>query len=127
MKERKVSEYQKFVKKMNKIAIFIKDFQKAAEISEKLVNLDLEIKFFESHNKDIVDYNLAVVDLNEADFGNTKFVGELRLNTKIFIIGYMSKIIKKSHDTFKSSGCDIILSNRSIVKNIESLVARALK
>jgi len=115
------------VKKMNKIAIFIKDFQKAAEISEKLVNLDLEIKFFESHNKDIVDYNLAVVDLNEADFGNTKFVGELRLNTKIFIIGYMSKIIKKSHDTFKSSGCDIILSNRSIVKNIESLAIRALK
>ncbi len=112
---------------MNKVAIFIKDFQTATSISEKLVNLDLEINFFESYSENISDYSLAVVDLNETDFGNTKFLSEIKLNSNVFIIGYMSRIIKKSHDAFKSSGCDIILSDTSIVKNIESLAKRTLK
>ena len=36
---------------MNKVAIFVKDFQKSTIISEKLANLDLEISFFESFSK----------------------------------------------------------------------------
>ena len=112
---------------MNKVAIFVKDFQKATNISEKLANLDLEISFYESYSENIDDYNLAVVDLNEADFGNTKFLSDLKSNSNLFIIGYISQIIKKSHDAFKSSGCDIILSNASIIKNIESLAKRAIK
>ena len=111
---------------MNKIAIFVQDFQKATTISKKLVSLDLGVSFFESYCKEIDDYSIAVVDLNVPDFGNTRFIAELRLNSKIFIIGYVSKIIKKSHDELKSSGCNIILSNTSIVKNIESLVKKAL-
>ena len=112
---------------MNKVAIFVKDFQKATNISEKLSNLDLEISFFESFSKNMSDYNIAVVDLNEKDFGNTKFLSDLKSNSNLFIIGYISQIIKKSHDAFKSSGCDIILSNASIIKNIESLAKRAIK
>ena len=108
---------------MNKVVIFVKDFQKSTNISEKLANLDLEISFSDN----IDDYNLAVVDLNEADFGNTKFLSDLKSNSNLFIIGYISQIIKKSHDAFKSSGCDIILSNASIIKNIESLAKRAIK
>ena len=111
---------------MNKIAIFVQDLQKATAISKKLVNLDLGVSFFESYCKEIDDYSIAVVDLNVPDFGNTRFIAELRLNSKIFIIGYVSKIIKKSNDELKSSGCNIILSNTSIVKNIESLVKKAL-
>ena len=112
---------------MNKIALFIKDFQKAAEISEKLSSLDLEINFFESYSENMDDYDLAVIDLNEIDFGNAKFLSELRFNSKFFIIGYVSKIVKKSHDKFKSLGCDIILSNASISKNIESLAKRVIE
>ena len=114
-------------RQMNKVAIFVKDFQKATNISEKLSNLDLEISFFESFSKNMSDYNIAVVDLNEKDFGNTKFLSDLKSNSNLFIIGYISRIIKESHDVFKSSGCDIILSNASIIKNIESLAKRAIK
>ena len=115
------------VREMNKVIIFVKDFQKSTNISEKLANLDLEISFYEGFSENIDDYNLAVVDLNEADFGNTKFLSDLKSNSNLFIIGYISQIIKKSHDAFKSSGCDIILSNASIIKNIESLAKRAIK
>ncbi len=114
-------------REMNKVVIFVKDFQKATNISEKLANLDLDISFFERYNENIDDYNLAVVDLNEADFGNSKFLSDLKSNSNLFIIGYISQIIKKSHDVFKSSGCDIILTNASITKNIENLAKRAIK
>ena len=70
---------------MNKIAIFVQDFQKATAISKKLVSLDLGVSFFESYCKEIDDYSIAVVDLNVPDFGNTRFIAELRLNSNKYL------------------------------------------
>ena len=112
---------------MKKIALFIKDFRTATKISEKLVDLNNEIRFFETTLDDATDCSLAIIDLNESDFANSEFISRLKMNSNIYVIGYVSKVVKKSHDTFKLSGCDIILSNASILKNIERLTREALK
>ena len=112
---------------MKKIALFIKDFRRATKISEKLVDLNNEIRFFETTLDDATDCSLAIIDLNESDFANSEFISRLKMNSNIYVIGYVSKVVKKSHDTFKLSGCDIILSNPSILKNIERLTREALK
>jgi len=112
---------------MKKIALFIKDFRRATKISEKLVDLNNEIRFFETTLDDATDCSLAIIDLNESDFANSEFISRLKMNSNIYVIGYVSKVVKKSHDTFKLSGCDIILSNASILKNIERLTREALK
>ena len=110
-----------------RIALFIKDFRIATKISEKLVDLNNEIRFFETTLDDATDCSLAIIDLNESDFANSEFISRLKMNSNIYVIGYVSKVVKKSHDTFKLSGCDIILSNASILKNIERLTREALK
>jgi len=112
---------------MMRIALFIKDFRIATKISEKLVDLNNEIRFFETTLDDATDFSLAIIDLNESDFANSEFISRLKMNSNIYVIGYVSKVVKKSHDTFKLSGCDIILSNASILKNIERLTREALK
>ena len=112
---------------MKKIALFIKDFQTATKVSEKLGDLNLEIQFFETDFDGTIDFSLAIIDLNEPDFANNEFIAKLKKDLNIFIIGFVSKVVKKSHDVFKSSGCDIILSNASIIKNIERLVKEGLK
>jgi len=115
------------IRQMKKIALFIKDFRRSAKISEKLANLNNEIRFFETTLDDATDFSLAIIDLNESNFANSEFISRLKMNSNIYIIGYVSKVVKESHDIFKSSGCDIILSNASISKNIERLASEALK
>lgn len=115
------------IREMKKIALFIKDFQTATKVSEKLGDLNLEIQFFETDLDGAIDCSLAIIDLNESDFANEEFISKLRKDSNVFIIGFVSKVVKKSHDAFKSSGCDIILSSASILKNIERLVKEGLK
>ena len=38
----------------------------------------------------------------------------------------MGKVIKDAHDSYKSSGCDLILSKASLFKNLDSLVTELL-
>jgi len=113
-------------KSMNTVALYIKDFQKGTEISDRLIAMDLNVEFIEEHNQFSNNYVLAIVDLNDEVFGQNDFIKELRSNAKSFIIGYMGKVIKDVHDAYKSSGCDLILSNASLLKNIDTLVSEIL-
>ena len=112
---------------MKKIALFIKDFKTATKVSEKLGDLNLEIQFCETDFNGAIDFSLAIIDLNESDFANNEFITKLKKDKNVFIIGFVSKVVKKTHDAFKLSGCNIILSNASILKNIERLVKEGLK
>lgn len=112
---------------MKKIALFIKDFKTATKVSEKLGDLNLEIQFCETDFNGAIDFSLAIIDLNESDFANNEFITKLKKDANVFIIGFVSKVVKKTHDAFKLSGCNIILSNASIIKNIERLVREGLK
>ena len=113
-------------KSMNTVALYIKDFQKGTEISDRLIAMDLNIEFIEQHNQFSNNYVLAIVDLNDEVFGQNDFIKELRSNAQSFIIGYIEKVIKDVHDVYKSSGCDLILSNASLLKNIDTLVSEIL-
>ena len=112
---------------MKKIALFIKDFKTATKVSEKLGDLNLEIQFCDTDFNGAIDFSLAIIDLNESDFANNDFITKLKKDANVFIIGFVSKVVKKTHDAFKLSGCNIILSNASIIKNIERLVKEGLK
>lgn len=112
---------------MKKIALFIKDFKTATKVSEKLGDLNLEIQFCETDFNGAIVFSLAIIDLNESDFANNEFITKLKKDANVFIIGFVSKVVKKTHDAFKLSGCNIILSNASIIKNIERLVKEGLK
>ena len=61
---------------MNTVALYIKDFQKGTEISDRLIAMDLNVEFIEEHNQFSNNYVLAIVDLNDEVFGQNDFIKE---------------------------------------------------
>ena len=93
---------------MKNIALFIKDFQKGTELSNHLVDMDIEITFSESIY-DLPDHcEIGIIDLDEEKFSNQEFIAEVKNQSSITLIGYMHKITKGLLDDYKSIGCDII-------------------
>ena len=112
---------------MANIVLFIRDFQKSAEISERLSSIDLKVCFGESIY-DIPNKScLAIIDLDDKKFNNLEFISALKTKAKIKLICYKRVVKKESHDALKNVGCDIIITNASIVMNIQKLVKNLLK
>ena len=112
---------------MANIILFVRDFQKGAELSEKLNSINLNVSFGESIY-DLPDKcRLAILDLDDRKFNNLDFISELKTKAKIKLICYKSLIQKESHDEIKNRGCDILVTNASIVMNIQKLVKNLLK
>ena len=112
---------------MGNIILFVRDFQKGAELSERLSSINLNFSFGESIY-DLPDKCfLAIIDLDDEKFNNLDFILELKTKAKIKLICYKSLIQKKSHDTIKNAGCDILVTKASIVMNIQILVKNLLK
>ena len=51
---------------------------------------------------------------------------ELKTKAKIKLICYKSVLQKESHDELKNAGCDLVVTNASIVTNIQKLVKNLL-
>ena len=112
---------------MKNIALFIKDFQKGAELSNRLVAMDIEITFSESIY-DLPDHcEIGIIDLDEEKFSNQEFVAEVKKQSGITLIGYMDKVTKRILDDYKSIGCDMILPKASISKNIKKILIEMSK
>tara|TARA_B100001175_G_scaffold194426_1_gene165040 strand:+ start:898 stop:1236 length:339 start_codon:yes stop_codon:yes gene_type:complete len=112
---------------MTNIVLFVRDFQKGTELSEKLNSINLNVSFGESIY-DLPDKcSLAVLDFDDKKFNNLDFILELKTKAKIKLICYKSVLKKESHDKLKNAGCDLIVTNASIVMNIENLVKNLLK
>ena len=112
---------------MKNIALFIKDFQKGTELSNHLVDMDIEITFSESIY-DLPDQcEIGIIDLDEEKFSNQEFVAAVKKQSGITLIGYMDKVTKRLLDDYKSIGCDMILSKASIVKNIKKILIEMSK
>lgn len=112
---------------MTNIVLFVRDFQKGTKLSEKLNSINLNVSFGESIY-DLPDKcSLAVLDFDDKKFNNLDFILELKTKAKIKLICYKSVLKKESHDELKNAGCDLIVTNASIVMNIENLVKNLLK
>ena len=108
---------------MNKILLFLKDFELGTKISSSCVDLGYTVDFSdENTDPDTFNNNilLAIVDLDEKVFSSVGLVSELkRRNLKV--VGIMNKIKNQDRSKLQSAGCDIIFPKSSIVKNIPKL------
>jgi len=111
---------------MDSIALFVKDFQKGTELSEKLSSIDLNVNFAESIYDLTNKCKIGIIDLDDEKFNNIDFISDLKNKAKLILIGYKNKIDKTSHDSMKTSGCEILIPTASIVINIQSLVKTLL-
>ena len=112
---------------MNNIALFVKDFQKGTELSDRLVTSKMNVTFVESIYNIPDHCEIGIIDLDDKKFGNVQFISELNSKTKLMLLGYMAIVKKEKLDKLKSAGCDIVISKSSIVKNVQSLVQELIK
>ncbi|MBC8346374.1 MAG: hypothetical protein ISR82_00105 [Candidatus Marinimicrobia bacterium] len=112
---------------MKDIALFIKDFQKGTELSDRLTAIEMNITFAESIYDLPDSCQIGLIDLDDKKFGTVQFVSELNSQTKMTLLGYMEKVHKETRDKLKAAGCNMILSKASVVKNIQSLVKELSK
>ena len=109
---------------MNKILLFLKDFELGTKISSSCVDLGYSIEFSdENTDPDTFGNNilLAFVDLDEKVFSSVGLVSELK-RRKLKVVGIMNKIKNQDRSKLQSAGCDIILPRSSIVKNVPKLL-----
>ena len=109
---------------MDKILLFVKDFQLGTEISSACVDLGYSVDFSdEETNPDSFkkDFLVAFVDLDEKVFASVGLVSELR-RKNLKVIGIMKKIKNKERSKLQSAGCEIIFPKSSVVKNIPKLL-----
>lgn len=112
---------------MKNIALFVKDFQKGTELSNRLVDLKFNITFAESIY-DLPDHcEIGIIDLDNDKYGNIEFIKELKNQSGLTLIGYMDKVKKGFHDDFISAGCNMIIPSASIAKNLKSLINEIIK
>tara|TARA_B100000401_G_C52228588_1_gene449500 strand:+ start:28 stop:372 length:345 start_codon:yes stop_codon:yes gene_type:complete len=108
---------------MIEILLFVKDFELASKISECCVDHNRNIDFSDEHS-DPADFpesvKLAIVDFDEQVFSSVGLVSGLK-QRNLKLIGIMHKISNKNQKKLRSSGCDIILTKSSIVKNLPNL------
>ena len=109
---------------MDKILLFVKDFELGTKISSACVDLGYSVDFTdENTDPDSFknDMLIAFVDLDEKVFASVGLVSELkRKNLKV--IGIMNKIKNRERSKLQSAGCEIIFPKSSIVKNIPKLL-----
>ena len=108
---------------MNKILLFLKDFELGTKISSSCVDLGYTVDFSdENTDPDTFDNNilLAFVDLDEKVFSSVGLVSELK-RRNLRVVGIMNKIKNQDRSKLQSAGCDIIFPKSSIVKNIPKL------
>ena len=109
---------------MNKILLFLKDFELGTKISSSCVDLGYSIEFSdENTDPDTFGNNilLAFIDLDEKVFSSVGLVSELK-RRKLKVVGIMNKIKNQDRSKLQSVGCDIIFPRLSIVKNVPKLL-----
>jgi len=113
---------------MIEVILFVKDFELGSKLSAACVDLDRHIQFTdENSDPDLFGEHakMAIIDLDEKVFSSVGLISELkRKNLKV--IGSMGSINNREASKFRSSGCDIIVTRASLVKNIPTLIAELL-
>ena len=105
------------------IGLFIKDFEFGIKISEKLNEFELSFDFCDTPSDIMDETQLLIVDLDDINNGNERFIRQLSgKNKNTRIIGFMKQVLKDQHTIFKKAGCNMILPKSSLIKNIETFI-----
>ena len=109
------------------IILFVKNFQLGTKLSEVLIDNGKTVTFADDEQHGLSQVNdatkMAFIDLDDPVFQTMAFVSGLRnINADMKIIGYMKIVHKETYDRLRAAGCDLILPQSSLVKNIPSLV-----
>ena len=109
---------------MDKILLFVKDFELGTKISSACVDIGYSVSFSDeatdpdSFKNDIL---VAFVDLDEDVFSSVGLVSELK-RRKLNVVGIMNKIKNKERSKLQSAGCEIIFPKSSVVKSVPKLL-----
>ena len=112
---------------MNNIALFVKDFQKGTELSDRRTTAEMNVTFAESIYDIPNQCKVGIIDLDDEKFGNVQFVSELKSKKQLTLLGYIGSFQKETRDKLKTAGCDMVIPKASIVKNVQSLVQELVK
>ena len=114
---------------MINVCLFIKDFELGTRIAEKLTDQDAKIEFVDNLNSPSVNSaDFTIVDCDYGEQGTVWFMSQLRhKNRHQLLMGYMKIIHKETHDKLMAAGCEIIIPQSSLVKNISSILKMVRK
>ncbi len=110
---------------MVNICLFIKDFRLGTLIAEKLTEEKVvKIEFVDNLDSPAIrKADLTIVDFDYGEQGTVWFISQLRhKNQKQLLMGYMKRVHKELHDKLTAAGCELILPQSSVVKNIPSIL-----
>tara|TARA_Y100001968_G_C18979176_1_gene535984 strand:- start:135 stop:488 length:354 start_codon:yes stop_codon:yes gene_type:complete len=113
---------------MIEVILFVKDFELGSKLSSVCVDLDRQIEFTDE-NSDPDSFSehakMAIIDLDEKVFSSVGLISELK-RKGLKVIGSMGSINNREASKFRSSGCDIIVTRASLVKNIPTLISELI-
>ena len=111
-----------------KVILFIKDFELCSRFSSACVDSGYEV-IFADENSDPASFDpgikLAIVDMNEKIFSSVGLISGLK-RRGIRIIGTRTKLNNKDRSKLQNVGCDIILTENSLLKSISRVLKELL-
>jgi len=109
---------------MLNVCLFIKDFELGTRIAERLTVQRAKIEFVDSLDSPAIKTaDLTIVDCDLGEQGTVWFMSQLRhKNQNQMLMGYMKIIQKEIHDKLTAAGCELIIPQSSLVKNIQSIM-----
>ncbi|MFQ6605238.1 MAG: hypothetical protein ACE5D8_06755 [Fidelibacterota bacterium] len=114
---------------MIRVCLFIKDFELGTRVADKLTYEMATIDFGENLESEIVKKaDLTIVDCDQPEQGTVLFMSQLRhLNKHQLLTGFMKLPHKETIDKLTAAGCELILPQSSLLKNIPSLLKMVRK
>jgi hypothetical protein len=110
---------------MAHVALFLRDFKLGTRVAEQLTLHSHEVTFCEEIESIPPSAIVAVVNLNDAHFGEIGFVQKLKtLRPQMRIIGVLTRLQKKQLAAYREAGCALLLPRRSVVRNLPTLITK---
>ncbi len=114
---------------MIKVCLFIKDVELGTQVADKLTYGMATIEFADKLDSPVVkSADLTIVDCDQPEQGTVLFMSQLRqLNKHQLLTGFMKLMHKETIDKLTAAGCELILPQSSLLKNIPSLLKMVRK
>jgi len=114
---------------MINVCLFIKNFELGTRVAGRLTDSGAKIEFIDNLEPVVIkNADLTIVDCDYGEQGTVWFMSQLRhLNSSQLLLGYMKTVHKATHDKLTAAGCELIIPQSSLVKNIPSILKMVRK